>query len=62
MSPPPTPHTRRWATLNDGAKYVGCTRRTLDRRIAEGKLRRYRNGGKVMVDLNDIDAMLESAS
>lgn len=48
----------RYATLREAAEYCRSTRRTLERRIAEGKLTRFRNGFRVLVDLNEIDAML----
>jgi len=30
----------------------------LERRIAEGRLTRFKNGYRVLVDLNEIDALL----
>ncbi len=53
-----TPQRPRYATLRETAEYCRSTRRTLERRIAEGKLTRFRNGFRVLVDLNEIDAML----
>jgi len=49
---------RRWATIEEAAKYARCSRRTLDRRIKAGKLKAYRNGSNVLVDLAELDAML----
>lgn len=49
----------RYATLAEAAEYCRSTRRSLERRIAEGKLTRFRNGFRVLVDLNEIDAMLQ---
>ena len=56
------PRSRRWATKEEAAVYGRCTTRTLDRRMAEGKLTRFRNGKTVLIDLDELDAMFESAS
>lgn len=52
-----TPHPR-YATLAEAVEYCRSSRRSLERRISEGKLTRYKNGFRVLVDLNEIDAML----
>ena len=52
-----TTRTRRWATKEEAADYARCTPRTLDRRMSEGKLNRYRNGKTVLIDLDELDAM-----
>lgn len=62
MATPTQSRARRWATKEEAALYARCTTRTLDRRMAEGKLRRYRNGKTVLVDLDELDAMFASAS
>lgn len=54
-SPKQTP---RYATLPEAVEYCRSSRRSLERRIAEGKLTRFRNGFRVLVDLNEIDALL----
>ncbi len=51
------PHPR-YATLPEAAEYCRSSRRSLERRIAEGKLTRFKNGFRVIVDLNEIDSLL----
>ncbi|HMQ64963.1 MAG TPA: DNA-binding protein [Arachnia sp.] len=48
----------RYATLSEAVEYCRSSRRSLERRIAEGKLTRYKNGFRVLVDLNEIDSLL----
>lgn len=48
----------RYATLKEAIEYCRSSRRSLERRIAEGKLTRYQNGFRVLVDLNEIYLML----
>lgn len=48
----------RYATLPEAVEYCRSSRRSLERRIAEGKLTRFRNGFRVLVDLNEIDSLL----
>ena len=50
------PHPR-YATLPDAVEYCRSSRRSLERRISEGKLTRYKNGFRVLVDLNEIDSL-----
>jgi len=54
----PTNLLPRYATLPEAIEYCRSSRRSLERRIAEGKLTRFQNGFRVLVDLNEIDAML----
>lgn len=54
-APMPRP---RYATLPEAMDYCRSSRRSLERRIAEGKLTRFQNGFRVLVDLNEVDAML----
>ncbi|WP_396327823.1 excisionase family DNA-binding protein [Jatrophihabitans lederbergiae] len=50
---------RRLASINHAAEYVGCTTRTIRRRIASGELTGYRFGPRLIrVDLNELDAAL----
>lgn len=52
--------TRRLASIDQTAEYVGCNPRTIRRWIAAGRLRGYRAGPRLLkVDLDDVDAMLE---
>lgn len=48
----------RYATLPEAVEYCRSSRRSLERRISEGKLTRFNNGSRVLVDLNEIDALL----
>ena len=48
----------RYATLSEAVEYCRSSRRSLERHIAEGKLTRYKNGFRVLVDLNEIDSLL----
>ncbi|MGV9796062.1 excisionase family DNA-binding protein [Gordonia sp. NPDC003422] len=50
---------RRWATIQETAAYIGVTPRTIRQMIADGRMRGYRNGHKVIrVDLNEVDASM----
>jgi|GEM_PF-5750218 len=57
MSDTPAP-PRRWATINEAADYARCSRHTLYRRIKDSQINEYRNGRTILLDLNEIDAML----
>lgn len=48
----------RYATLPEAVEYCRSSRRSLERRMSEGKLTRYKNGFRVLVDLNEIDSLL----
>lgn len=48
----------RYATIPEAVEYCRSSRRSLERRIAEGRLTRFKNGCSVLVDLNEVDAML----
>jgi excisionase family DNA binding protein len=55
----PASHARRYASLDEAAKYLGVNERTIRRHIAAGRLIGYRLGTRlVRVDLNELDAML----
>jgi excisionase family DNA binding protein len=58
--PKPTPpRPRRWASLNQTADYMALAERTVRQMIADGRLKGYRLGRTVRVDLNEVDdAML----
>lgn len=50
---------RRIASINEAAQYVGCTTKTIRRRIAAGDLTGYRFGPRLIrVDLDEVDAIL----
>ena len=59
----PLPPARRpqLATINDAAQYVGVHPKTLRRWIAQGRLKAYAAGPRLIrVDLDEVDAMLRS--
>ncbi|MBM7278278.1 excisionase family DNA-binding protein [Gordonia rubripertincta] len=50
---------RRWASINTTAEYLGVSDRTIRQMIADGRIRGYRNGRKVIrIDLNEVDASM----
>jgi len=49
----------RLASLAEAAEHVGCSTRTLRRRVADGSLTGYRFGPRLLrVDLDELEAML----
>jgi excisionase family DNA binding protein len=49
---------KRLVSLEDGATYLGITKKTLRRWIADGRITGYRVGNKTMrVDLHEVDAL-----
>jgi excisionase family DNA binding protein len=53
------PVGRRYARINDAAAYLDCNPITIRQMIADGKIRAYRSGQRlVRVDLNELDAMM----
>ncbi|MGO1487839.1 MAG: excisionase family DNA-binding protein [Arachnia sp.] len=53
---------RRWATLQQAAEYVCCHPKTISRRFHDGTLHRYRMGRRILVDLDELDAVMESTA
>ena len=53
---------RRWATLQQAAAYVCCHPKTITRRFNDGTLNRYRMGRRILVDLDELDAVMESTA
>ncbi|MGP4057412.1 excisionase family DNA-binding protein [Mycobacterium sp. 4D054] len=50
---------RRYVSIQDAAKYLGVTDRTIRAMISDGRLTGYRNGTRlVRVDLNEVDARM----
>jgi excisionase family DNA binding protein len=50
---------RRWASIQESAEHLGVTTRTIRQMIADGRLRGYRAGGRlVRLDLNEVDAAM----
>lgn len=57
--PEPPPPLHRWATLREGAAYLGIGLRTLTDKIATGEVPAYRCGPRlVRVDLNELDQLM----
>ena len=57
--PPDKTLTRRYASIDAAAAFVGVNPRTIRRRIAAGELTGYRIGKRLIrVDLNEVDAIL----
>jgi excisionase family DNA binding protein len=53
---------RSYATIAEAADYLQVHPRTIRNMVNEGRLTRYRSGSRlVRVDLNEIDAVMESA-
>ena len=50
---------RRWATLQEVAEYVCCQPKTNSRRFSDGTLNRYRMGRRILVDLDEVDAVMD---
>ena len=54
QQPPPKP--RRWTGIEGTADYLGVTTRTVRNMIADGRIKAYRSGKRLIrVDLNEID-------
>jgi excisionase family DNA binding protein len=50
---------RRWATPQEAADYLGVSARTIRQMGADGRIRLYRNGKRIVrVDLNELDAAM----
>ncbi|MBI3213170.1 MAG: excisionase family DNA-binding protein [Mycobacterium sp.] len=57
---PTTGAQRRYAKLKEGAAYLGVTERTIRQMIADGRLKGYRSGSRlVRIDLNELDAAMQ---
>ncbi|MEO7589061.1 MAG: excisionase family DNA-binding protein [Arachnia sp.] len=53
---------RRWAAMQEAAEYVCCHPKTIRRRVSDGTLNRYRMGRRILVDLDEVDAVMESSA
>lgn len=53
---------RRYASVNEGAAYIGVCDRTVRGMIADGRLTGYRGlGNRVLrIDLNEVDRVMEA--
>lgn len=59
MAEKPIQTRRRYVKIGEAADYLGVTERTIRQMIADGRLRGYRSGTRlVRVDLNEIDAAM----
>lgn len=53
------PTRRRYVKPSEAAEYLGVTNRTIRQMIADGRLRAYRSGTRLIrLDLNEIDAAM----
>lgn len=51
---------RAYVSITDAAEYLGVTTRTIRQMIADGRLRGYRSGTRlVRLRLNEIDAAMQ---
>ncbi|WP_201358591.1 excisionase family DNA-binding protein [Mycobacterium paraintracellulare] len=51
---------RRYVKVAEAAEYLQVTDRTIRAMVADGRLRAYRSGGRlVRLDLNEIDAAMQ---
>ncbi|MDA2891267.1 excisionase family DNA-binding protein [Mycolicibacterium sp. BiH015] len=51
---------RRWASIPEVAGHIGTSQRTVRRMIADGRLRAYQCGPRILrLDLNEIDAAMK---
>ncbi|RMB56873.1 DNA-binding protein [Tessaracoccus antarcticus] len=48
--------------MQDAAAYVCCHPKTITRRFNDGTLNRYRMGRRILVDLDELDAVMESTA
>ncbi len=46
---------RIWATKKDVAQHLKCSLRTVENWISQGLLVSYRFGGRIFLDLNEVD-------
>jgi excisionase family DNA binding protein len=59
MPKAPTLNARRWASIQKTAEHLDITTRTVRQMIADGRLRGYRSGGRLIrLDLNEVDASM----
>lgn len=60
MTKSATINPRRWASIQESAEHLGVTDRTIRQMIADGRLRGYRSGGRLIrLDLNEVDAAMQ---
>jgi excisionase family DNA binding protein len=50
-----TPLVRRYVSIIEAAEYLSVTERTVRQMISDGRLRGYRNGRFIRLDLNEIE-------
>lgn len=55
------PRPRRWAGLEAAAEYIGISKETLRRDLRHGKLKKYWYGAFIIVDLDEVDALILSS-
>jgi excisionase family DNA binding protein len=60
MSKIDTLKSPRWASIQATAQYLDVTDRTVRAMIADGRLRGYRSGNRLIrLDLNEVDSALK---
>jgi excisionase family DNA binding protein len=48
----------RYLTAKEASAYIGITRRTLDRHVSEGRIKKYRQGlQRVVFKQSDVEAL-----
>lgn len=53
-------NARRWASIQTCAEHLGVTDRTIRQMVADGRLRGYRSGDRLIrLDLNEVDAAMQ---
>jgi excisionase family DNA binding protein len=51
---------RRLASIEAGANYADCSKKTIRRRIADGSLNAYRFGPRLLrIDLDELDGLMQ---
>jgi excisionase family DNA binding protein len=50
---------RRWASITETAEYLSKSERTVRQMIYDGRLKGYRLGRTVFIDLAEVDAAME---
>jgi excisionase family DNA binding protein len=55
----PKPARRRWASIAETAKYLSKGERTVREMTYDGRLKAYRLGRTIYLDLNEVDDAME---
>lgn len=57
--PEPVDQIPQYVTRQRAAELLGCNVRTIDRKIREGRLKRYMLSGRVRLLLSDVEALIK---